>query len=109
MWWIVAQKIEAIANNLMDLMGFGSYETAWSWLQKLHRAMVRLERDLFSCKIEVDETYIGGNEIVTGKQRRGADSKILVLVVTDCIGKQIGRVRFKPLPDVSWEQLLQFI
>gem|GEM_PF-5397872 len=37
MWWVVAQKTGASANNLMDFMGFGSYETAWSWLQKRRR------------------------------------------------------------------------
>lgn len=109
MWWVVAQKTGASANNLMDFMGFGSYETAWSWLQKLRRAMVRPDRDLLSGEVEVDETYIGGKEIGIGKQGRGADTKILVVVATECIGKQIGRVRFKCIPDTSGEQLLQFI
>jgi hypothetical protein len=68
MWWVVAQKTGASANNLMDFMGFGSYETAWSWLQKLRRAMVRPERDKLSGDIEVDETYIGGVEIGKGNK-----------------------------------------
>ena len=109
MWWVVAQKTGASANNLMDFMGFGSYETAWSWLQKLRRAMVRPERDKLSGEIEVDETYIGGKEIGTRKQRRGAETKTLVVVATECAGKQIGRVRFKCIPEASGECLLQFI
>lgn len=109
MWWVVAQKTGASANNLMDFMGFGSYETAWSWLQKLRRAMVRPERDLLSGEVEVDETFIGGKEIGTRKQGRGAETKTLVVVATECIGKQIGRVRFKCIPDASGEHLLQFI
>jgi transposase-like protein len=32
-----------------------------------------------------------------------------VIVATECIGKQIGRVRFKCIPDASAEHLLQFI
>jgi len=59
MWWVVAQKTGTSANNLTDFMGFGSYETAWSWLQKLRRAMVRPERDRLSGEVEVDETFIG--------------------------------------------------
>jgi len=98
MWWVVAQKTGASANNLMDFMGFGSYETAWSWLQKLRRAMVRPERNRLSGEVEVDETFIGGKEIGTGKQGRGAETKTLVVVATECIGKQIGRVRFKCIP-----------
>ena len=109
MWWVVAQKTGASANNLKDFMGFGSYETAWSWLQKLRRAMVRPERDKLSGEVEVDETYIGGKEIGTGKQGRGAETKTLVVVATECAGKQIGRVRFKCIPDASGKCLLQFI
>lgn len=109
MWWVVAQKTGASANNLMDFMGFGSYETAWSWLQKLRRAMVRPERDLLSGEIEVDETFIGGKEVGTGKQGRGSETKTLVVVATECIGKQIGRVRFKCIPEASGEYLSQFI
>lgn len=109
MWWVVAQKTGASANNLMDFMGFGSYETAWLWLQKLRRAMVRLERDRLSGEVEVDETYIGGKEIGKGKQGRGSETKILVIVATECHGKQIGRVRFKCVPDSSIENLEQFV
>jgi len=109
MWWVVAQKTGASANNLMDFMGFGSYETAWSWLQKLRRAMVRPERNRLSGEVEVDETFIGGKEIGTGKQGRGAETKTLVVVATECIGKQIGRVRFKCIPEASGKYLLQFI
>ena len=109
MWWVVAQKTGASANNLMDFMGFGSYETAWSWLQKLRRAMVRPERDKLSGEVEVDETYIGGKEIGQGKQGRGAETKTLVIIATECIGKQIGRVRFRCIPDASEQHLMQFI
>ena len=109
MWWVVAQKTGASANNLMDFMGFGSYETAWSWLQKLRRAMVRPERNRLSGEVEVDETFIGGKEIGTGKQGRGAETKTLVVVATECIGKQIGRVRFKCISEASGKYLLQFI
>lgn len=109
MWWVVAQKTGVSASNLMDFMGFGSYESAWTWLHKLRRAMVRPGRERLSGTIEVDETYIGGKESGTGKQGRGADKKCLVVVATECIGKQIGRVRFRVIPNASSENLLSFI
>ena len=109
MWWVVAQKTGVSAYNLMDFMGFGSYESAWAWLHKLRRAMVRPGREKLSGTVEVDETYIGGEEIGTGKQGRGADEKCLVIVATECIGKQIGRVRFKVIPNASSENLKSFI
>lgn len=109
MWWVVAQKTGASAYNLMDFMGIGSYETAWTWLHKLRRAMVRPERDKLRGEIEVDETYIGGKEIGKGKQGRGAETKTLVVVATECIGKQIGRVRFRCIENASEENLKSFI
>jgi len=109
MWWVAAQKTGASAYNLMDFMGFGSYETAWAWLQKLRRAMVRPGRDKLTGIVEVDETYIGGMEIGKGKKGRGAVTKTLVVVATECIGKQIGRVRFKCIPDSTSDNLIDFI
>lgn len=109
MWWVVAQKTGASANNLMDFMGFGSYETAWLWLHKLRRAMVRENREKLSGSVEVDETYIGGEETGTGRQGRGAEDKTLVIVATECNGKQIGSVRFKIIEDASKGNLIAFI
>ena len=109
MWWVVAQKTGASASNMKDFMGFGTYETAWQWLHKLRRIMVRSGRENLTGEVEVDETYIGGDEIGTGKQGRGADEKSLVVVATECIGKKIGRVRFKIIPNASSDSLLPFI
>jgi len=108
-WWVVAQKTGASANNLKDFMGFGSYETAWAWLHKLRRAMVRPNRDKLTGEIEVDETYVGGKEIGKGKQGRGADTKSLVVVAAECKGKQIGRVRFRIINEASEKELIPFI
>lgn len=108
-WWVVAQKTGASAYNLKDFMGFGSYETAWVWLHKLRRAMVRPNREKLIGEIEVDETYIGGKEIGTGKQGRGADTKALVVVAAECKGKQIGRVRFKIISEASGKELMAFV
>jgi len=72
-------------------------------------AMVRTGRDKLSGDVEVDETYIGGIESGKGKQGRGAVTKTLVVVATECKGKQIGRVRFKCISDASAENLVGFI
>jgi transposase-like protein len=109
MWWVVAQKTGASAHNLKDFMGFGSYETAWLWLHKLRRAMIREGREKLSGIVEVDETYIGGEEIGIEKKGRGAEQKSLVVVATECKGKQIGRVRFRIIPDASSKSLESFI
>lgn len=55
------------AVQLQRQLGLNRYETAWTMLQKLRRAMIRPERDHISGIVEVDETYVGGVE----EQRRG--------------------------------------
>jgi putative transposase len=44
---------------VITIAGLGSYETAWTWLHKLRRAMVRPGRDSLRGTVEVDETYVG--------------------------------------------------
>ena len=100
MWWIAAQKTGVSASNFKDFMGFGSYETAWAWLHKLRSVMVRVGREKLTGNIEVDETFIGGKESGIkqdgkGKTGRGSLEKHIVVVATECKGKQSGRVRFK--------------
>jgi len=60
MWFVTGQKNGASALGLQRVLGLGSYRTAWSWLHKLRRAMVRSGRDRLAGWVEVDETYLGG-------------------------------------------------
>ena len=94
---------------MRNFMGFGSNETAWHWLHKLRRAMVRHGREKLSGIVEVDEAYIDGEEIGTRKQGRGAEEKSLVVMATESIGRKIGRVWFKIISDASTENLLPFV
>jgi hypothetical protein len=45
MWLMMAQKTGMSAGNLCDTYGFGSYQTAWGWLQKLRSVMIRSGRE----------------------------------------------------------------
>src|SRR3990172_5233007 len=58
MWFVTSQKHGASALGLQRVLGLGSYQTAWAWLHKLRRAMVRPGRDRLSHDVEVDETYV---------------------------------------------------
>ncbi len=44
-WYVVNQKNGVSALGLQRVLGLGSYQTAWAWLHKLRRAMVRPDRD----------------------------------------------------------------
>ncbi len=63
-WLITSQKSGTSALSVKRAHGLGSYQTAWSWLHKLRRAMVRPGRNLLQGCIEIDETYAEGKEIV---------------------------------------------
>lgn len=106
-WWVTAQKTGASALGMQRVLGLGSYQTAWTWLHKLRRAMVRPGRDRLSGRVEVDETYIGGAE--PGTAGRGAVQKALVVVAAQEDGKGIGRIRMRRVPDASGPSLLGFI
>ena len=58
-WFLTSQKNGVSALGLQRVLGFGSYETAWAWLHKLRRAMVRPDRDQLSGVVELDEVFIG--------------------------------------------------
>jgi transposase-like protein len=98
-WGITSQKNGASALGLQHIIGLGSYKTAWTWLHKLRRAMVRPGRDKLSGTVQVDETYIGGEK--PGKRGRGAEGKTLVLIAAQEDGKITGRIRLKQIADVS--------
>jgi transposase-like protein len=107
-WYITSQKYGASAKGLQRILGFGSYETAWTWLHKLRRSMVRHGRDRLTGEIEVDETFYGG-EKHGGKRGRGASGKSLILIAAQKEGKKLGRIRLKRIPNASAETLTKGI
>jgi transposase-like protein len=66
------------AMDLMRIMGFGSYKTAWTWLHKLRAALVRPEREPLGPFVEMDEALVGG---------KGGPHKELVLVAAEAGGR----------------------
>ena len=103
MWHITSQKYGTNALRLQRVLGLGSYRTAWTWLHKLRRAMVRPGRDLLSGEVQVGESYIGGKK--PGKRWRGAEGKALVLIAAEEDGLRIGRIRLRRIPDASAESI----
>jgi len=107
MWYLTSQKNGASALGLQRVLGLGSYQTAWTVLHKLRRAMVRPGRDKLSGRIEVDETHVGG--ITPGQKGRGSDSKALVIIAAEEFGAGIGRIRLARIPDGSADHLHRFV
>ena len=96
------------ALQLQRQLGLARYETAWTMLQKLRRAMVRPERDRLSGTVELDETYVGGVE----EGRRGGrqrDSKKSILAgAVEVRGRGSGRIRLAVVPDLSAATFARF-
>ena len=102
-WYVVSQKNGVSALGLQNSLGLGSYHTAWEWLHKLRRAMVRPGRDKLNGIIEINETLIGGEK--SGKRGRGAEGKTLVLIAAEETQWGIGRIRMAPIQDASGDVL----
>jgi transposase-like protein len=106
-WLVTSQKTGASALGVQRVLGLGSYKTAWAWLQKLRRAMVRPGRDRLSGRVEVDESYIGGLE--EGTHGRRTVKKALVAVAAEEDGKGTGRIRMRRIRSASAKELHSFV
>jgi transposase-like protein len=105
-WHVTSQKHGASAVNVQQILGLGSYSTAWTWLHKLRRAMVRPGRDLLRGRVEVDETFISGDPPrESGRER----SKALVIIAAEEDGPGIGRIRMAQLASRSRSNLHAFL
>ena len=107
MWFVTSQKHGTSALGLQRVLGLGSYNTAWTWLHKLRRAMIRPGRDTLTGEIEVDETYVGGVGVKT--RGRGAQKKAIVAIAAEVRGRGPGRIRMSIIPDVSALSLNEFV
>jgi hypothetical protein len=99
MWAVTSHKTGTSALAVQQVLGLGSYQTAWTWLHKLRRAMVRPSRDRLSGRIEVDETFLGG---LGGAQGRSTATKALIVVAAEA-----GRPRHRADPDAPDSRCLR--
>lgn len=108
MWYVTSQKNGSSALGLQRMLGFGSYRTAWTWLHKVRRAMVRPGRERLNGYVEVDEAYVGGKE--AGVHGRETRTKAIVAVAVEVHSpKGFGRIRMQRISDVSAASLTPFV
>ena len=112
-WFITSQKHGASALGLQRVLGLGSYETAWTMLHRLRRAMVRPERELLQGRVEVDETYLSLTDRfnpLSSVGRKSGTAKVLLVIAVEMPGaKRLGRIRIRQIERPDHKNLLQFV
>jgi len=104
MFHVCVDKSGLSATMLKKLMGFRSDQTAWAWLHKLRKVMVRPSRPKLEGKVEVDETFVGG--VDEGAHGRGTEKPLVAAAVerVDVAGARrpaLGRVRLAVIEDAT--------
>src|SRR5690242_14961439 len=92
-WFLTSQKNGMSALGLQRVLGFDTYETAWAWLQKLRRAMVRPDRELLSGVVELDEVFVGNES--RGRAGGVKDNTAVMVAVESLPSRKLGRVRLE--------------
>lgn len=82
------------ALQLQRQLGLKRYETSWTTLHKLRRAMPNPERQPLTGEVEVDECFVGGHEAgLRGGRQHGIKALLIVAVETGGAGS--GRIRMQ--------------
>ena len=108
--WLFATGKDGIsAQSLKRTLEIGSYQTAWAMLHRLRAVLVRPGREQLSGVVEVDETFIGGDEPgLRGGRARGKKSLVVVAVEVKR-PRGYGRCRMAVIPDASSATLGAFV
>ena len=108
--WLFATGKDGIsALRLKRTLEIGSYQTAWAMLHRLRSVLVRPGRDRLTGLVEVDETFIGGEESgLRGGRARG--KKVLTGIAVEVREPTgLGRCRMRPVADASAVSLHAFV
>ena len=91
-------------------LGLRRYETAWMLLHKLRRAMVNTARERLQGEVEIDDTWVGGEQpgIRGSRQLKGRKAAI-VLVAVEKRGNASNRIRMAVIPDFKQTTMLAFV
>jgi transposase-like protein len=85
------------------------YETAWTWLHKLRSCMEQFGRSPLNGNVEVDETYLGGEDDGPHRGRSLTGHKTPVAAAVEWRGEAIGRIRLVAVLNATALSLCGFV
>ena len=108
-WSFTTAKDGISALGLQRTLQIGSYQTAWAMLHRLRSVLVRPGREPLSGTVEVDETYIGGEEPGLAGGRAKGKKALVAIAVEVTEPKGFGRCRMHIIPEASAATLHGFV
>jgi len=108
-WLMSSDKRGVSATFLASSLGI-DYRSAWHILHKIRLTFSQEDREPLSGLVEIDETYVGGQDLGNNHRGRSLASKSCVVIACECKrGKSMGRVRMGRLTDSSRTSLEPWI
>ncbi len=112
-WHVTTAEEGVSARRLQRALGVGSYETAWTILHRLRRAMVRSGRPRLEGLAEVGRIVLAARPARQSPPRpaggRSRRPKAVVAIAVEDRGTEPGRVRMQRLASGSDRELARFL
>ena len=112
-WYVTNQKQGVSALGLQRVLGLGSYQTAWTMLHRLRRAMVCQGREQLKGLVEVDEAYLSLTDRLnpsSGARCKGGVTKVLIAIAVEKLQpKGFGRIRMHRIARRGAAELVPFV
>ncbi len=112
-WYVTNQKQGVSALGLQRVLGLGSYQTAWTMLHRLRRAMVCQGREKLKGVVEVDEAFMSLTDRLnpsSGARRRGGVTRVLIAIAVEKLQpKGFGRIRMQHIARRDAAELVPFV
>lgn len=104
---MLTSKQGCSALEMERLLGL-AHQTAWTWAHKLRLLFDPAASAKLDGAVEIDETYLGGDDVAAHKGRSLAGKKVCVVAAVEVKGTAMGRARVELVADATARSLRDF-